>query len=229
MRPSTMYAVAAIALVAATSIGLQACSTSATDPDAAVPVPVALDAPQVMPPVGPAEVVDGIPHGWRHDAGGARAAALAAVALTGEIATAGFITRADIIDSIATSRYGPALASRSSGQLAEMSVELGGVGVSPGELVWSEIPLTARVVSVDEHRAVVEVWAVLVVGVPGIGAPRQAWRTVTVDAAWERDDWRIDGWDTQPGPTPALAATSVVSSVTDIAEVVSWPTAAGIM
>ena len=119
------------------------------------------------------------------------------------------------------------MASLSSGQLAELSVELGGVGVSPAELVWSEIPLTARIVSVDDHRAVVEVWAVLVVGVPGVGAPRQAWRTVTVQVAWERGDWRIDGWSTRPGPTPALAATSVVSNVTEIAEVISWPSAGG--
>lgn len=177
--------------------------------------------------MGPAEVVDGIPHGWRHDAEGARAAALAAVSLTGKIATAGFITRSDIIDSIATSGYGTALASVSSVQLAELSVELGDVGVSPSELVWSEMPLTARMVSVDDHRAVVEVWAVLVVGVPGVGAPRQAWRTVTVELAWERGDWRIDGWDTRTGPTPALAATSVVSSVEEIADVIFWPTANG--
>lgn len=220
-----MYTVAAIAVVAAGSIGLRACSSSATDPDAAVPV--AVDAVALESPVGPAEVVDGIPHGWRHDAEGARAAALTVVSLTGEIATAGFITRSDIIGSIATSGYGPALASVSSGQLAELSAELGDAGVSLAEMVWSEIPLTARVVSGDEHRAVVEVWAVLLVGVPGVGAPRQAWRTVTVELAWERGDWRINGWDTRPGPTPALAAYSVVSSVEEIAEVVSWPPADG--
>lgn len=220
-----MYTFAAIAVVAAGSVGLRACNSSATGPDPAVPVSV--DAPPVVSPVGPAEVVDGVPHGWRHDAEGARAAALAAVSLTGEIATAGFITRSDIITSIATTGYGRALASLSSSQLAELSVELGGVGRSPAELVWSEIPLTARFVSVDDHRAVVEVWAVLVVGVPGVGAPRQAWRTVTVEVAWERGDWRIDGWTTRPGPTPALAATSVVSSVEGIAEVISWPSAGG--
>ncbi|MGH9138765.1 MAG: hypothetical protein ACRD0G_17265 [Acidimicrobiales bacterium] len=225
MRSSTMYACAAIAVVTATSLGLRACGSSATGPDAEAPTVV--DAPPVLLPVGPAEVVDGVPHGWRHDADGARGAAMAAVSLTGKIATAGFITRSDIIGSIATSGYGPALASLSSAQLAELSVELGDAGVSPAELVWSEIPLTARVTSVDEHRAVVEVWAVLVVGVPGVGAPRQAWRTVTVELAWERADWRIDGWDTHPGPTPALAADSVVSSVEDIAEVARWPPAGG--
>lgn len=225
MRSRTMYAVATIAVVAAGSLGLRACNSSATGPDAKVPVVV--DAPPVVLPVGPTEVVDGVPHGWRHDAEGARAAALAAVSLTGKIATSGFITRSDIISSIATTGYGPALASLSSGQLAELSVELGGVGKSPAELVWSEIPLTARNVSIDDRRAVIEVWTVLVVGVPGVGAPRQAWRSMTVQAAWERGDWRIDGWDTRPGPTPALAANSVVSSVEEIAKVISWPTTRG--
>ena len=226
MRSSTMYTCAAIAVVAATSVGLRACGSSATSPDAEVPA-VVEGPPVVVLPIGPAEVVDGVPHGWRHDDDGAHAAALAAVSLTGKIATAGFITRSDIIGSIATSGYGPELASQSSAQLAELSVELGDAGVSPAELVWSEIPLTARVASGDEHRAVIEVWAVLVVGVPGMGAPRQAWRTVTVELAWERDDWRIDGWDTRPGPTPALAADSVVSSVDEIADVLTWPTAGG--
>lgn len=225
MRSSTKYAVAAIAVLAAGSIGFRACTPTATGPVDGAPIPG--DTPPVVSPVGPAEVADGVPHGWRYDAAGARAAAMAAVSLTGQIATAGFITRSDIIDSIATSAYGPTLAALSSSQLADLSVELGDAGVSPTELVWSEIPLTARIVSADDQRAVVEVWAVLVVGVPGVGAPRQAWRTVTVEVAWERGDWRIDGWDTQPGPTPALAANSVVSSVEDVAEVVSWPTASG--
>ncbi len=220
-------AIAVVAVVAAGSIGLRACNTPSAERGAEVAVADPVDVAQVVSPVGPAEVVNGVSHGWRHDSEGARAAALAAVSLTGAIATAGFITRSDIIGSIATSGYGPRLASVSSGQLAELSVELGDAGVSPTELVWSEIPLTARIVSVDDYRAVVEVWAVLVVGVPGVGAPRQAWRTVTVEVAWERGDWRIDGWDTRPGPTPALAAASVVSSVADIAEVISWPAAGG--
>lgn len=221
-----MYTVAAIVVVAAGSIGLRACNSSLTGRAAAV-VPPAADVPAVESPVGPAEVVDGVPHGWRHDAEGARAAALAAVSLTGDIARAGFITRSDIIDSIATSGYGPTLASLSSAQLADLSAELGGAGVSSGQLVWSEMPLTARTVTVKDHGAVVEVWTVLVVGVPDVGAPRQAWRTVTVRVAWERDDWRVDGWDSRPGPTPALAADAVVSSVEDVAKVVSWPPAGG--
>lgn len=223
-----IYAAVAIAAVAIASVGLAACSNPNTEarPGAETGA-AAVGAPVVVPPVGPAEVVDGVPHGWRHDSDGAEAAAVAVVRLTGEVATAGFITRSDIIASIATAAYGPELASVSSGQLAELSAELGDASVSPAQLVWSEIPLATRVVSADATRARVEVWAVLVVGVPDVGAPRQAWRTVTVDVAWERGDWRIDGWDTRPGPTPALAATAVVSTVEEIAEVTGWPSAGG--
>jgi len=222
-----IYAAVATA-VAVVSVGLAACGTSSTEARHGAETGTAtVGVPVVVAAVGPAAVVDGVPHGWRHDPDGAEAAAVAVVRLTGEVATAGFITRSDIIASIATAAYGPELASVSSGQLAELSAELGDASVSPAQLVWSEIPLATRVVSADATRARVKVWAVLVVGVPDVGAPRQAWRTVTVDLAWERGDWRIDGWDTRPGPTPALAATAVVSTVEEIAEVTGWPPAGG--
>jgi len=178
-------------------------------------------------PVGPAEVVDGIPHGWRRDGDGARAAAVAAVSVSGDIATAGFITRDDLIESIASSDYGEELAALSFRQLEDLSIELGQAGVAPDQLVWSEIPLRARTVSAGDRSAVVEVWSVLVVGVPGVGAPRQVWRTVTVELVWEREDWRIDGWDAAGGPTPALASAAEVSSVDEIAAVVAWPPPTG--
>ncbi|MGD9798287.1 MAG: hypothetical protein AB7H92_18345 [Microbacteriaceae bacterium] len=177
--------------------------------------------------MGPAEIVDGIPHGWRHDTDGARAAAVAVVSVTGDLATAGFITRDDLIGSIASSDYAMELATLSSRQLQELSIELGKAGVASSQLVWSEIPLRARTLSASDLSAVVEVWSVLVVGVPGVGAPRQVWRTVTVRLVWERDDWRIDGWDTSAGPTPALASAVEVSTVEDLATVLAWPTPSG--
>ena len=60
----------AIAVVAAGSIGLRACSSSATGRD--VGSPAVVEAPPVALPVGPAAVVGGVPHGWRHDAEGGR-------------------------------------------------------------------------------------------------------------------------------------------------------------
>jgi hypothetical protein len=63
--------------------------------------------------------------------------------------------------------------------------------------------------------------------VPDQGAPRQAWRTVTVDLAWERGDWRIDGWAAQAGPTPALGFDAPVASSDELAQVAGWPSTVG--
>ena len=169
----------------------------------------------------------GIGHGWHHDDAGAIAAASNAVSVTGEIATAGFITRDDLIASIATAAYADELASVSSHQLDELSIELGEAGIAPSEIVWSELPLRTRLVSYSGDAAVVDVWSVLVVGAPGHGAPRQVWRTVTAGLVWEQEDWRIDRWEAVAGPTPALASNSVVSSVNEVARVLAWPADGG--
>jgi len=177
--------------------------------------------------VGPSLVVDGIGHGWRRDEDGARAAAGSALSATGAIATAGFISRDDLIGSIASSGFAEELASESARQLDELAIELGEAGVVPLQLVWAELPLRARVLSFSQDAAAVEVWSVLVVGVPGHGAPRQVWRTVTIGLIWEREDWRVDSWQSEAGPTPALAATSTVSSVDEIGAALAWPAVGG--
>lgn len=176
-------------------------------------------------PAGAAGFVDEAGNLRPRDSDGALAAAAAAVSITGEIATSGFITRDDLITSIASASFADDLAAVSSRQLHELSIELGQAGIAPSQLVWSELPLRAQVGSYDDEAAVVEVWSVLVVGVPGHGAPRQVWRTVTVGLVWERGEWRIDAWDAAAGPTPALAAASVVSAVDDVADVLAWPAA----
>ncbi len=214
-----------IAATAALTLIVAGCSTSPGSTSAASTT----TAPVVVTsqPVGPAVVVDEVGHGWRRDDQGARAAAVNAVSVTGEIATAGFITRGDLIESIASADYASELAAMSSRQLDELAFELGEAGIAPSQLVWSEVPLRARVVTAGRDHSVVDVWSVLVVGVPGHGAPRQVWRTVTVELIWERDDWRIDGWDTDAGPTPALAAQAEVSAVEDLASVLAWPAPGG--
>jgi hypothetical protein len=225
MRRATVLALAAVTV--AVVIGLRAVA-SPNDSTAATEPPLATDTPVATAPTSPAAVDEfGVPHGWRRDADGALAAAVSAVRLTGSIARAGFITRSDMIAALATERFGPTLASESSNQLAEMTTALGEASVAPGDLVWSELALTARVVHADDHAARVEVWSVLVVGVLDLGAPRQAWRTVTVELVWEAGDWKVDGWSAQPGPTPLLDATAAVATTGEISEVVAWPPAGG--
>jgi hypothetical protein len=191
--------------------------------------------PQVTTPVPPSTVdgtpvttdEHGVPGGWSHDADGAVSAAVSAVRLTGPIARAGFITRSDMIATIASERYGPTLASESASQLSEMTAVLGAASIPPGDLVWSELPLTATVVLAGGDAARVEVWSILVIGVLDVGAPRQAWRTVTVDLIWEDSDWKIDGWNAAPGPTPLLDATTEIATTQEINDVAAWPPVGG--
>jgi hypothetical protein len=147
------------------------------------------------------------------------------VALTGDVARAGFITRRDMISALASTRFAPRLVRSSAEQLEELLHGLAGEGVSTEALLFRELPLTARVVRVDERTARVAVWAVLVAGVPERGTPMQVWRTVIVDLVWERGDWRVDEWAPTAGPTPALAADARIATVADLSGVTSWPPA----
>ncbi len=105
--------------------------------------------------------------------------------------------------------------------------ELGPAGVSMDTVVFAELPLTARIDHADSTTARVSVWSVTVLGVIGRGAPRQIWRTVTVDLVWETGDWRIDRWTATSGPTPILDAHATPATTSEIATVSGWPTVAG--
>ena len=170
----------------------------------------------------------GVPVGWPHDADGARDAAVSAVSLTGVIATAGFVTRSDMIDVLASTRFAPALLRASNAQLRDVLGDLGATGIAPADVVFRELPLTAMVDDATLDRARVRVWSVVVAGAHGRGSPRQLWRTVSIDLVWEADDWRIDAWSATPGPTPALATGAPVAGLDDLAAVAAWPSAGGV-
>ena len=216
MRRSAFIACGVAVLVAGGLLVVQRTAAPRNSTHQGAPPTIPAPTPTVSAPTRP-----------QPDRAGAEQAATAAVRMTGKIATAGFISRADLIGAISSERFAPTLAARSAAQLADMTAEVGGAGVSPTDLVWQELPLTSRVASTNEAIASVEVWSVLIVGVPGHGAPRQVWRTVTIGLIWERSAWRIDKWDAVAGPTPALAATAPISDVASIRTVLSWPTAGG--
>lgn len=227
MRPSTKQVAGALVVVAVALTGLRACVSHdrGPDPSSTTPRTVANEAAE---PLGPTSVDHDVPMGWRHDAAGARAAAMSAVSLTGPVAKAGFITRRDMIGELATARYGPTLASASARQLDDLMGDLGTAGLVPAQLLWSELPLTARVLKGKASRVRVQAWTLLVIGAPGVGVPRQAWRTVTLDVVWERGDWRIDAWSSTPGPTPVLDELSDTASLEELERVTSWPAASAI-
>lgn len=223
----TRYTRTTVALVAVAAVGFAGCSVGTDDEPRPIGPSAARDATSEGAGVGPTQVRRGVPQGWARGSDGARAAAVSAVALTGEIARAGFITRGDMIDALATRRFAGDLGVTTERQLAELAEALGEAELLPPNISWTEVPLTARLIDADDQAATVEVWSVLVIASPDVGVPRQAWRTVTLDLAWEDGDWKVDGWATTPGPTPALAAATAVSTGDEVAEVADWPPAVG--
>jgi len=217
----TSRAVVLLAPAALTALLAASCSMPSAP---AEPSPTTAGPLDVEQGTDPEPHADRTARGRARDAAGALAAGSDAVSMTGEIATAGFITRHDLIASIASTSYADELAAVSARQLDELTVELGQGGTTPRQIVWSELPLRGHVAFHEGRNAVVEIWSVLVVGVRGHGAPRQAWRTVTVGLVWERGGWRVDAWDALAGPTPALASSSVVSTVGEVATALAWST-----
>lgn len=223
----TRYTRRTVAIAAVAAVGFAACGTGTDDspqPIESSSVPGAVGGSDRSDPTGTRH---GVPVGWPRGPSGTRAAAVSAVGLTGEIAKAGFITRGDMIDTLATRGFASDLAIATERQLAGLAEALGEIEVLPPAIAWTEVPLTAQLVDEGHGTARVEVWSVVVVASPDVGVPRQAWRTVTLDMVWEDDDWKVDSWDTTPGPTPALAAAAAVSSGREVADVADWPPAAG--
>lgn len=169
----------------------------------------------------------GVPVGWTHDEAGARDAAVSAVSVSGEVARAGFVTRADMIATLATKQYAPTLLRTSESQLDTVLGDLAADGLTPQQVVFRELPLTVHIDEFSGDSARVRVWSVVVAGADGRGAPRQLWRTVTVQLAWEDGDWRVDGWASAAGPTPALATSAPIAGIDDIRAVAAWTSPGG--
>ena len=219
--------VGATVLVAAAAIGLRTCAAAGREAAPPARPSTAAESVDERPATGPRTEELGVPVGWSRDATGARAAAVSAVSLTGELARAGFITRSDMIRVLASRRYGPTLADLSAAQLDAFIDDLAGEGLTPSQLLLQELPLTAVVESATADSATVQVWALLVAGGDRFGSPRQLWRTVTVELVWEEGDWQVDGWTVRPGPTPALATNAPVASLAELREVTAWPPVGG--
>jgi hypothetical protein len=156
----------------------------------------------------------------------ARAVALRAVAMTGQVATAGFTSRADLIASFATADFAPALLDRTNEQMRDLAQEFVGKGVGLSSLRAVETPLTATAVGTDAG-ARVTVWSVLVIAVADEGPARQLWRTVTLDLVESDGTWRVAGWDSAPGPTPLPSTDATFDAGPAFDGPLSWHAAAG--
>lgn len=71
----------------------------------------------------------------------------------------------------------------------------------PG-FVWRPAPAGWQVRAYSRDEAVVAIWATGVVMVDGLRLPQPGWRTTETTVRWERGDWRLVSFHTEPGPAP---------------------------
>lgn len=150
------------------------------------------------------------------------AAAARSVALTGEVVTAGLISRRELIESFTTPGFAGELANLTSKQVTEMRLSMAETGRSTSGLSVVEFPLRTRTLAHDGTTARVEVWSVMVVAAADEPVARQAWRTVTVELQLVEGRWLVDGWSSAAGPAPAAAPDGAIAPIGDVADRLGW-------
>ncbi|MFT3851997.1 MAG: hypothetical protein QM733_04560 [Ilumatobacteraceae bacterium] len=155
----------------------------------------------------------------------ARRAGVAAVARTAEVFAAGFVTRRDLIAELATKRFAPTLADRTSQQVTDL---LFGLRQETGREIDVSLvtqPMTATASLQSDGRVSVDVWTVAVYAASGSTTAPEQWLTVHLTMAWESSRWLVDDWQATVGPSPMPPSDGTFASAAEVAKVVAWPTA----
>lgn len=149
-------------------------------------------------------------------------AAAEAVAMTGDVVSAGLISRRELIESFTTPDFGQELADLTSEQVTGMRLSMTGTGRAADGWSVAEFPLRTRTVTADAEQAQVEVWSVLIVASATEPVARQAWRTVTVDLAMVEGRWLVDGWESVDGPAPAVSPSGSFAPGGEVVARLGW-------
>ena len=155
---------------------------------------------------GAPELVHGVPWGFPLTPDGAAAAAVTAVAVTGQPDAVFDSARfADVAGAVFTEAEAAVQAQHVSAARTEF--ELSGWASQPeSRRLYFFTPLAARVIVYDEaaRSAEVEVWAMTLVGVGDAGGA--VFTTSTVDLADNGGTWTVTSLETVDGPTPLVQA-----------------------
>lgn len=88
-------------------------------------------------------------------------------------------------------------------QLTDAAERAVGGGVTASTVrLQRQVPLGYRIDAYTAFSATVSVWAVNVLDLGERAALGATWATTVVELTWERDDWRLVGFATEPGPVP---------------------------
>ena len=198
--------VGAVALLVLLGVG-RFTSPPATDrPDAAAPPPPErATSTSELPRTGEAATESA---GYPRTAEGAVAAATAyGLALDGPTLFDP-VHRSGVLDLIAAEDAREELATTFADGAELITSQLGidRDSVSDPGFVWRVVPGGWQLRGYDRSSATVAIWAAVVVMVDDRLLVESGWQTSEVQLIWERDDWRLVGFRTQPGPNPAFAA-----------------------
>ena len=164
------------------------------------------DDPNTTAGLGAPELVDGVPWGFPLTPEGATAAAVAAVAVTGQPEAVFDPAR---FARVAAVVFTKAEAAAQAGQVeaARTDFELSGWAAQPeSRRLYFFTPLAARLRAYDQPQlaAQVEVWAMTLVGAGDTGGA--VFTTSTVELSGDGHTWTVTGLDTVEGPTPLMHA-----------------------
>jgi len=164
--------------------------------------------PRATVVLGAPELVDGVPWGFPLAPDGATAAAVVAVAVTGQPQAVFDPGRFDQLAALVFTEAEAAAQARQV-EAARTEFELSGWASQPqSRRLYFFTPLAARLVAYDHDppSAEVQVWAMTLVGVGDAGGAVFTTSTVTLTA--DADTWTVTGLDTVQGPTPLVQATA---------------------
>jgi hypothetical protein len=157
---------------------------------------------------GAPEVVNGVPWGFPLTPDGAAAAAVTAVAVTGQSEAVFDPARFARVAAVVFTEVEAAAQARQV-EAARTEFELSGWGSQPASRrLYFFAPLAATLVAYDPTvpAASVEVWAMTLVGVGDAGGA--VFTTSSVHLTGTGGTWTVAGLDTVEGPTPMVSATA---------------------
>ena len=203
-----IWLVGAVSLVVVMIVGggwlaLRGTATAAPAPATAAVAPPRATSTDVTP-----GTIDGVPWGHPLTRDGAVAAALTAVAVTGQ---AEAVLDPERFQDVAAKVFTPEEATAQVEQVDAARAELEAstwAQQPPSRRMYHFAPLAARLVEFDPTlpSARVEVWSMTLVGVGDAGGAVFTTSTVDLVEDGEAGTWRVAGVETEEGPTPLVQA-----------------------
>jgi hypothetical protein len=95
---------------------------------------------------------------------------------------------------------------------AQTRAQLGADTVPKPVILLRSVPVGYRVERFSLDESTIAVWYVGIVGSGATVDPQQSWRTQVVSLVWERGAWKVNSFESSPGPTPALSSADVAQA-----------------